>query len=431
MGHIEFNTSDIKLCLGAAEVSAAYLGDKQVYPVETTLPNYLSFTNRGTEEVVIMFDSYNRENMLDRDFEYSFDGITWTDWESEYFNSSLCPHVQPNETLYLRGDNTRINFDTSTFMTLVCGISTDDLHPAVEVHGNIMSLLSKTGFEQLTSVPQYCFYSFFLDNTVITTAPELPATIVGQYAYYDMFNGCTSLTTAPVLPATTLNTYCYANMFTSCTSLTTTPALPATTLAENCYRGMFYGCTGLITAGTISATTLATRCCYYMFYKCTSLTTTPALPATALATECYYNMFAGCTSLTTANILPATALASYCYCGMFNGCTALTVAPTLPATSLQAHCYEDMFVGCIALTTAPDLPATILKMYCYKNMFTGCTSLNYIKALFTTTPSTSYTAAWVENVAATGTFVKNSRAGWNVTGTNGIPTGWTVTTASA
>ena len=63
-------------------------------------------------------------------------------------------------------------------------------------------------------------------------------------------------------------------------------------------------------------------------------------------------------------------------------------------------------------------------------MFEGCTSLNYIKAMFTTTPSSSYTSNWVKNVAASGTFVKNSAATWNVTGIEGIPEGWTVETAS-
>lgn len=63
-------------------------------------------------------------------------------------------------------------------------------------------------------------------------------------------------------------------------------------------------------------------------------------------------------------------------------------------------------------------------------MFINCSNLNYIKAMFTTTPTTSYTAQWVSGVAATGTFVKNSAATWNVTGVNGIPDGWTVQTAS-
>ena len=61
-------------------------------------------------------------------------------------------------------------------------------------------------------------------------------------------------------------------------------------------------------------------------------------------------------------------------------------------------------------------------------MFYGCSKLNYIKALFTTTPSNSYTGSWVSGVASSGTFVKNKNATWNVTGSNGIPSGWTVQT---
>ena len=51
--------------------------------------------------------------------------------------------------------------------------------------------------------------------------------------------------------------------------------------------------------------------------------------------------------------------------------------------------------------------------------------------MFTTTPSSTYTQNWVSGVASTGTFVKNSAATWDVTGTSGIPSGWTVETASA
>jgi hypothetical protein len=51
--------------------------------------------------------------------------------------------------------------------------------------------------------------------------------------------------------------------------------------------------------------------------------------------------------------------------------------------------------------------------------------------MFTTTPGTGTTNQWVDGVASTGTFVKNSAATWNVTGINGVPTGWTVETANA
>ena len=89
-----------------------------------------------------------------------------------------------------------------------------------------------------------------------------------------------------------------------------------------------------------------------------------------------------------------------------------------------------MFYNCTSLTTAPVLPATTLATYCYSGMFQGCTNLSYIKALFTTTPSSTYTGSWVDGVAANGTFVKSSSASWTTRGVNGIPSGWTVETAS-
>ena len=49
--------------------------------------------------------------------------------------------------------------------------------------------------------------------------------------------------------------------------------------------------------------------------------------------------------------------------------------------------------------------------------------------MFTTTPG-PYTQNWLYNVSSTGTFVKNSAATWNVSGASGIPSGWTVQTAS-
>ena len=192
---------------------------------------------------------------------------------------------------------------------------------------------------------------------------------------------------------------------------------------------LFYNCTTIknVSSNFLPAKTLASDCYSNMFYGCTSLTTAPALPATTLASYCYNSMFWYCSSLTTAPQLPATTLANNCYRYMFYYCTSLTIAPSiLPATTLADNCYSHMFRGCSSLTTAPELPATTLANYCYFYMFYGCSKLNYIKALFTTTPSSSYTDSWVYGVASSGTFVKNKNATWNVTGTSGIPSGWTV-----
>ena len=192
-----------------------------------------------------------------------------------------------------------------------------------------------------------------------------------------------------------------------------------------CYN-MFYGNTKLVSADKLvmPATTLYTYCYYAMFFG-TSLTTAPELPAASIASYSYALMFYNCNKLTKAPELPATTLTNYSYFAMFSGCTSLATAPpSLPATTLAEGCYSNMFFNCTSLTTAPELPATTLASNCYKAMFYNCSSLNYIKAMFTTTPSTTYTMDWVYGVAASGTFVQNDYATWNVTGVNGIPSGW-------
>lgn len=154
--------------------------------------------------------------------------------------------------------------------------------------------------------------------------------------------------------------------------------------------------------------------------------TTKTIPAQYF----FMNLFRDCTKLTAGPQLPATTLKGHCYRGFFNGCTGLLEAPELPATSLSSNCYAYMFRMCTSLTTAPVLKATRLTTNCYSNMFYGCSSLNYIKSMNTTDPN-SYCGNWVYGVAASGTFVKNSAATWTTTGNNGIPTGWTVQTASS
>ena len=289
------------------------------------------------------------------------------------------------------------------------GIGTFSSTGNFNIEGNAMSIL---------------FGDNFIGQTDLTSKNR---------ALQNLFSSCSKLISAKNLSlhATTLADYCYVGMFNSCTNLTTAPQLPAMTLAQGCYANMFANCTSLTTAPQLPATTLAQSCYQYMFANCTSLTTAPELSAMTLANHCYNNMFNGCTNLTTLSQLPATTLAQSCYQQMFNGCTNLTTAPQLPATTLANSCYYNMFGGCTSLTTAPELPATTLAQACYASMFSSCTSLNYIKAMFTATPSTTYTTNWVKNVAATGTFVKNSAAEWDVTGVNGVPEGWTVQTAAA
>jgi hypothetical protein len=59
-------------------------------------------------------------------------------------------------------------------------------------------------------------------------------------------------------------------------------------------------------------------------------------------------------------------------------------------------------------------------------MFQSCTSLNYIKCLATDISATDCTINWVNNIAATGTFVKDANMSNWTTGVNGIPSEWQV-----
>ena len=355
-------------------------------------------------------------------------GTTWTEYTSSTDGSGTAlATLNAGDKLLVKGEN-------STYATSLSNYNQFKSTKQFEVKGNIMSLISGDSFANADELTEtYTFYSFLRNCTGLTSAENLvlPATTLADYCYDSMFTGCTSLTTAPELPATTLAERCYINMFTGCTSLITPPELPATTLASNCYAYMFNGCTSLINTPELPATTLTNQCYYSMFDGCANLINTPELPATTLESSCYQYMFRGCTSMATAPELPVTTLANECYSNMFNGCTSLTTAPELPATTLIDNCYESMFKNCTSLTTAPVLPATLLKSRCYRYMFQGCTNLNYIKAMFTTIPGTDYTKDWVSGVASSGTFVKNTAATWNVTGVDGVPTGWTVETATA
>ena len=212
--------------------------------------------------------------------------------------------------------------------------------------------------------------------------------------FCSLFNGCSVLTSAPDLPATTLANECYYGMFVDCTSLASAPELKATTLATKCYNRMFFNCTSLTSAPELKATTLATECCYDMFYGCTSLASAPNLLATKLANYCYWQMFYGCTSLTSAPELKATTLATECYYKMFNGCTSLTSAPELKATTLAPNCYSGMFRDCTKLSTVTMLTPSdqITNRRCYNWLYNAGTDGTVSSRTLIVTDEAAYNA---------------------------------------
>lgn len=140
---------------------------------------------------------------------------------------------------------------------------------------------------------------------------------------------------------------------------------------------------------------------------------------------CYLNIFRNCSSLTTASItLPALTLNNACYQDMFGSCSSLTTGPAvLPAATLVNNCYGGMFHRCSSLTAAPKLSAPTLVYNSCPNMFLYCSALSSIEVAFTAWISGA-TSNWMEGVAASGTFtcpaaLPDRRGSYN------IPSGWT------
>ena len=234
--------------------------------------------------------------------EYTISGLQYSVNNGEWQNVEKDKEVTfggTNGNLRLRGTNTN---GTADGWYAYSTIKFTEANVKVACTGDIRTLLDWRNYN-IVETDNARFCNLFNDCSVLTSAPELPATTLADYCYRNMFYYCTSLTSAPVLPATTLANSCYDSMFSGCKSLTSAPALPATTLENSCYDSMFYGCTSLTSAPKLSATKLADNCYYFMFSGCTSLESAPELTATTLANCCYQNMFYGCENLSSVTML--------------------------------------------------------------------------------------------------------------------------------
>ena len=201
--------------------------------------------------------------------EYSVNDGEWQDVEAD----TEVPFGGENGTLRLRGTNqngtatSTVNYSTIKFT--VANVN-------VACTGDIRTLLDWKIYTTVdTQNARFC--SLFNGCSVLTSAPELPATKLAGNCYASMFKGCTNLETAPELPATYLAGYCYFYMFADCKNLNTAPELPATHLALLCYYGMFQGCSSLQKAPDLSATDLQYNCYTNMFCNCTNLTSVTML----------------------------------------------------------------------------------------------------------------------------------------------------------
>ena len=279
--------------------------------------------------------------------EYSRDGKIW----SPYTSDEAIELAAVGDKVSFRGTNAAYASDTQN--------SSISCYKDCYIYGNIMSLIKKEDFENVTKFTEdYTFNGLFKNN--------------------DKIKNHTDATKYLVLPATKMTAYCYYGMFFNCTGLTTTPVINVDCDGKmSCMNGMFYGCTGLTTVaeGSKISGNMGIYSCQDMFTGCAKLASVPSdlLPATSLAVECYSYMFQNCAELKKAPKLPAVTLSNGCYYWMFNGCTDLNEAWVKADYTVANNECTDMFNGC---TGANDASSKFHSAYAanYIGAFAGLTN---------------------------------------------------------
>ena len=271
---------------------------------EFTIP-YVTFTAEKPQT----FKMTEYEGYKISGLEYSVNNGDWTTLVA----GTGVPFGGSNGNLRLRGTNLKGTSVPGQYST----ITFTDSNVPVACTGDIRTLLDWDNYTTVNT-ENARFYYLFNNCSVLTSAPELPATSLAYNCYHCMFSGCTNLKSAPKLPAPTLTTGCYTGMFSMCTNLKTAPELPAENLALQCYDSMFSGCKNLKTA--------------------------PKLPAKFSQPECYASMFSGCTNLKSAE-LSIEFLKRGCCSSMFYDCTNLSSVTMLAPSKEISGSYLDNWLN--------------------------------------------------------------------------------------
>ena len=157
-------------------------------------------------------ENYNISNL-----QYS---VNNGEWKTVVANTEV-PFGGDKGDLRLRGTNTNGTADGSLFFST---IEFTEANVNVACTGDIRTLLDWRNYNKVeTGKARFC--GLFFHCSVLTSAPELPATKLADFCYNQMFSYCTNLVSAPVLPATTLADFCYYYMFNNCKKLSTVTML--------------------------------------------------------------------------------------------------------------------------------------------------------------------------------------------------------------
>ena len=225
-------------------VTVAEWGPDKIDGGKAEFTPYVTFTADAAQTFkMTTFGHYNISGL-----EYS---VNYGEWTSVEPNKEVT-FGGANSTLRLRGTN--IN-GTASHFSKYSTITFTDKNVNVACTGDIRTLQDWRNYSTVdTQNARFCY--LYQGCSVLTSAPELPATTLADECYYGMFYGCTSLTATPELPATKLADYCYASMFADCTKLSTVTMLAPSDQITSCTNCVGYWLDNAGTDGSVTSRTL-------------------------------------------------------------------------------------------------------------------------------------------------------------------------------
>lgn len=175
-------TTSEKTYKATAPAKATFTAGKSYnYTFALKCPPYLTFTADAEQGFKM-----TRSNFSYGKFEYSVDNGEWktiTSGAEVTFGGN-------NGTLRLRGIS---SYGTGErYNTANCAISFTKDNVPVAASGDIRTLVDYRKYDT-KDTGSACFRGLFNNCTVLTSAPELPATKLAPSCYYYMFKGCTGL----------------------------------------------------------------------------------------------------------------------------------------------------------------------------------------------------------------------------------------------
>lgn len=219
-----------KVTIGNVTVAEWGTGKIEGGKAEEYIP-YVTFTAEKPQTFKMTeYDGYKISGL-----EYSVNNGDWTTLEA----GTGVTFGGSNGNLRLRGTNLKGTSVTGQYST----ITFTDSNVPVACTGDIRTLLDWDNYTTVNT--ENARFNYLFNNcSVLTSAPELPATSLADNCYFCMFSGCTNLKTAPKLPAKGSQLLCYVRMFSGCTNLKSAE-LSIEFLKRGCCSSMFNDCTNL------------------------------------------------------------------------------------------------------------------------------------------------------------------------------------------